>query len=575
MEDRGVLPINEPERSMFLSPTKNNEHNPELLDHIKEGWDLLSKHLLSGSRIYLIIDPDVDGMTSSALFYLYLRDELASFNFNYTIDYHIPDGKSHGLDSIMEELRNSKKYDLIVLPDSSSNDYEYHKELAEMGYDILVLDHHEADHYSEYATVINNQLSENYPNKALSGVGVVYKFFEYVENQIFSDHPSENYLDLVALGEISDVMNMTTLENRWIVEEGLSHLNNQFFKTLVEKQAFSLKLDSKPLDQVGVAFYITPLINALIRVGNPLEKEILFRAFIEPNTEIPSTKRGEKGMFETVATQAARNCTNAKSRQTKERDKAADLLDIQILENDLNENKILILNADELDVSNTLTGLCAMNVAAKYKKPVLLGRITPDGSELRGSIRNKDGSPIKDLRKFLLESRLMTYVDGHSNAAGFGLPVSDISKLIDYANSELSNIDFSEGAYDVDFIFEGNQVEQIRTAVFDLNGGNKYWGQSNPTPALAVTSIVIPSSQIKIIGQYSDTIKIAYDGIEFVKFKSKAYAEELKEIIAKNVNVSIIIVGKPAINEWMGRVTPQIVIDDMEIREIQNIMEGF
>jgi single-stranded-DNA-specific exonuclease len=49
-----------------------------------------------------------------------------------------------------------KKWDLIVLPDSSSNDYEEHKELADMGYDILVLDHHEADHYSEFATVVNN-----------------------------------------------------------------------------------------------------------------------------------------------------------------------------------------------------------------------------------------------------------------------------------------------------------------------------------------------------------------------------------------------------------------------------------
>jgi single-stranded-DNA-specific exonuclease len=45
---------------------------------------------------------------------------------------------------------------LIVMPDSSSNDYEQHKELKERGYDILVLDHHEADHYSEDAVVVNN-----------------------------------------------------------------------------------------------------------------------------------------------------------------------------------------------------------------------------------------------------------------------------------------------------------------------------------------------------------------------------------------------------------------------------------
>jgi single-stranded-DNA-specific exonuclease len=71
----------------------------------------------------------------------------------------------------------------------------------------------------------------------LSGVGVVYKFFEYVETQITHSPPTliQSYLDLVALGEVSDVMNMTTLENRWIVDYGLSHINNKFFKTLVEK----------------------------------------------------------------------------------------------------------------------------------------------------------------------------------------------------------------------------------------------------------------------------------------------------------------------------------------------------
>lgn len=381
------------------------------------------KHM-NGSRILLVIDADVDGFTSSAFVYSYLKNELAArVGCKFTLDYWIPEGKEHGLEVVIKTLRDKKRYDLIILPDSSSNNYEYHKELAELGYDILVLDHHEAERYSTNAVVINNQLSGNYPNKALSGVGVVYKFFEYVESRINDygdfvgslselDHPSENYLDLVALGEISDVMNMTTLENRWICDYGLSHINNAFFKEIIEKQAFSLKLEEGPLTQIGVAFYITPLINALIRIGSQLEKERLFQAFITPYEKVPSTKRGEKGQDEFIVTQAVRNCINAKSRQTRERDKAAELLDIQIMENCLDENKILILNADELDVSTTLTGLCAMGVAAKYKKPVMLGRITPDGKYLKGSIRNKDGSPLKDFKKFLTDSELISFAEG-------------------------------------------------------------------------------------------------------------------------------------------------------------------
>lgn len=85
---------------------------------------------------------------------------------------------------------------------------------------------------------------------------------------------------------------------------------------------------------------------------------------------------------------------------------------MQIFNDNLDENKILILDAGKLSIPNNLTGLCAMGVAAKYKKPVLLGRLTPDGKEMKGSIRNKDGSPLKDLKSFLMESGLMSYVEG-------------------------------------------------------------------------------------------------------------------------------------------------------------------
>lgn len=126
---------------------------------------------------------------------------------------------------------------------------------------------------------------------------------------------------------------------------------------------------------------------------------------------VPSTKRGEKGQLEKVSTQSVRNCVNAKSRQNREKEKALELLDIQIAENCLENNKILILNADELNTPNTLTGLCAMGVSAKYKKPVILGRISPDGY-LKGSGRGRNESELKDFRQFLINSGLIDFAEG-------------------------------------------------------------------------------------------------------------------------------------------------------------------
>ena len=475
----------------------------------------------------------------------------------------------------MDLFEGEKKYDLIVLPDSSSNDYEEHKRLKDLGYDILVLDHHEADRYSENAVVINNQLSKNYENKSLSGVGVVYKFLEYFEHwfadrNYFQEDPegmaegwephAQDYLDLVALGEISDMMNMNTIENRYICDYGLSHINNGFFKELVEKQSYSL--GNGPLTQIGVAFYITPLINALIRVGSDLEKERLFEAFLMPQKEVFSTKRGEKGQMETLATQSARNCTNAKARQKREMDKATQLLDVQIMNNSLDENKILILNADDLNVSTTLTGLCAMNVAAAYKKPVMLGRISPDGY-LKGSIRGREGSELKDLRGFLLESGLMDYVEGHANAAGFSIKESNVDKLTAYANEKLKDINFNEGFYEADFVVQGN-CSYLTDMIIDLEKGRALWGQQNDEPVIIVKDITINVSDIQVIGSYKDTLKFTFNGVTYIKFKAKALIEEL---FLQSGKINITVAGRSNLNSFGGKTTPQIFLSEIEVKE--------
>ena len=560
--------------TLFFHPSWENELSPLGLDNMEEGSLLLEKHILNGSKIFICVDSDVDGFTSAAVFYCFLMNTYG-VRYNISIDYHVPEGKEHGLQTLMDLFEGEKKYDLIVLPDSSSNDYEEHKHLKDLGYDILVLDHHEADHYSENAVVINNQLSKNYENKSLSGVGVVYKFLEYFEHwfadrNYFQEDPegmaegwephAQDYLDLVALGEISDMMNMNTIENRYICDYGLSHINNGFFKELVEKQSYSL--GSGPLTQIGVAFYITPLINALIRVGSDLEKERLFEAFLMPQKEVPSTKRGEKGQMETLATQSARNCTNAKARQKREMDKATQLLDVQIMNNSLDENKILILNADDLNVSTTLTGLCAMNVAAAYKKPVMLGRISPDGY-LKGSIRGREGSELKDLRGFLLESGLMDYVEGHANAAGFSIKESNVDKLTAYANEKLKDINFNEGFYEADFVVQGN-CSYLTDMIIDLEKGRSLWGQQNDEPVIIVKDITINVSDIQTIGSYKDTLKFTFNGVTYIKFKAKALIEEL---FLQSGKINITVAGRSNLNSFGGKTTPQIFLSEIEVKE--------
>lgn len=565
LKSRNILTDNEEYNKLYFNPTKDCLLEPTLLDNMVEGFELYKNHLEKGSKIIFIVDSDVDGFTSSGVMIKYTEEHLREKFPNFTIDYILPEGKEHGLETKMDLFPEKKTCDLIVCPDSSSNDYEQHKILKDMGYDILVLDHHEAEGYSENAVVINNQLSEKYSNKDLSGVGIVYKFLQYCDKQ-FGINYADDYMDLIATGICGDMMILNNLENRYIIDKGFSDFRNDGLKALITAQEYSLlkttkgyiMFDGLKLTPTQIAFYIVPLMNALIRVGDNSKKEILFKSILDGNELVESTKRGEKGMMETVGSQNARNCTNAKAKQNRDRDKALDLLDIQISNDCLDENKILFLRADELGVSNNLTGLCAMGVVSKYKKPTLLGRLTKDGY-IRGSVRGINESEVKDFRQFLLDSGLMEYAEGHACACGFSVKANNVDRLLEYANRELADVNFNEGCYEADFVVN-DKCDYLEELIFDLDDGKYFYGQGNSEPVIIVENISLRKGDYEVIGK-GNTLKFVKNGVTFIKFGADDLIDELKE---KN-NVIVNICGRAAINEWKGIRKAQILMNEMEI----------
>jgi len=148
LKNRG---IKEEDIFHFLNTTEEDVYDSKLLDNIKDGAAILAKHLKEQNKIFIQVDSDCDGYTSSALLINYLNN-LFPYSVQHNISYRVHEGKHHGLllDTIPEDIK------LVILPDSSSNDYEEHKKCVENGIDVLILDHHEAEKVSEYACVINN-----------------------------------------------------------------------------------------------------------------------------------------------------------------------------------------------------------------------------------------------------------------------------------------------------------------------------------------------------------------------------------------------------------------------------------
>lgn len=541
---RGIKDINK-----YQNPTKECEHNP--FEFLNMDNAIRTIHDRLDRKIGLIVDSDCDGFTSAAIVYQYLKEVYPEVD----ITYYLHEGKGHGLEDIIKVLDDN--IELLIIPDASSNDYEYHQELQEKGVDIVILDHHEAEKISEHAIVVNNQLCD-YCNKELTGAGVAYKFCEAFDT-FYQHNFAHKYIDLAAVGIIGDMADILDLETRYIIEEGLRSISNPFIEALVEKQAYSI--GTGPITPTAISFYIVPLINALIRVGKQSEKEIMFRAFIEGRQMVQSTKRGAKeGELEGLGQQAARICANAKSRQTRQKDKAIDNLEMTIEKNSLNENKIIIVPVEDDTIDTTLTGLVAMQLVSKYRKPVLVGRESSDGF-LRGSLRGPDKTELTDLRGFLIDSGMFEYAEGHAMAAGFSLPIKSLESFTMYANEKLANVNFNEGVYSVDFV--KTTQDDFYNLIMEIGMNANLWAKGNEEPYIVIKDIILTPESFQFIGGNKDTVKFNVNGVDFLKFKDTEMVEKIKGM--KEIRITVL--GKANINNFMGNLSPQMFIEDYDISD--------
>ena len=534
----------------FLNPTREDIQSWQDLENIEEGVSVIYDTLFSNRPYALIVDSDTDGYTSSAILYQYLKE----LNPNKEIDYFIHTGKQHGLEDTYNYL-SEKNYDVVLIPDAASNDIEYMEMFPDITF--LVLDHHELDRSVSFNCVlINNQVSPEYRNKFLSGAGITWQFCRALDNR-YNVQLADNYIDLAALGICSDMMSALEIENQAIWKYGFEKPINFFFKTLCNKQAYSMGGEITP---TTVAFYITPLINAMIRMGTQDEKERMFISFIDGTRLVPSNKRGEKGVMVEVATESARECTNAKAHQKKTQEQVSEKLEIKIAKHDLLSNQILFIRLDDDDVfPSELNGLIAMTLSQKYKRPTIVARLNEEGL-IRGSARGLDNSGLTSFKNYLTSTNLFEYAQGHDQAFGISIPAVNLEKFHSIANEELKEMNFTERYYDVNFTRRAVDSDII-AMISDWYEGRRLWSQGNKEPLIYVTDLNITKADIQIMGSRKDTVKIVKNGVAYMKF----FATDMIKELEKYNEIKMSVIGTANVNWFAGNCTPQIFIQNYEI----------
>ena len=266
--------------SFIKEPRETDQDNPWGLTNMSEAVRVAYHTLKEGAHVFVQVDSDTDGYTSSAVLINYLKRRFPEV----TITYALHPGKEHGI----VPVAIPENATLLFIPDAGSNNYAEQKWAIENGKTLIILDHHEVNNYEDTgAILVNNQFSRNFSNKNLSGVGIVYMFIKAMDEEYFKeDQIHRDYLDLTAIGIIADAMNMTSLGNNYIAYHGLNNIKSKFIQELAVKQSRGIK-NPEHLTKTDVAFYIAPVINGVIRSGAPEDKMMVFRALTEENsTEI-------------------------------------------------------------------------------------------------------------------------------------------------------------------------------------------------------------------------------------------------------------------------------------------------
>lgn len=542
--------IENPQEYLNLDESCTNDYNN--LNNINAAVECFERHFDNNDAIAILVDCDPDGYTSAALIYKYIKE----LDENYPVHYIIHNSnKAHGLAKMNDgdfELPGGTK--LLIVPDAGTNDAEECNRLIEQGIDVIILDHHEAEEIaaSNKAIIVNNQISNDYTCKSFSGVGTAYEFTRALDDTFCCDL-AKKYLDLVAFGNISDVMDIRSAQTRYYIEEGLDNLSNKFLKALDKAQEFSTKGE---VNIHNISWYWTPICNAMIRIGSLEDRDLLFRAFIETDEVFPYKKRGSNEFIEEdIYTRVARLCKNTKSKQDKMRDTLCNELKEKV---DMND-KVSILVADNSD--SGIVGLSCMKLADSIGRPCIVVKDIGDG-KLAGSARNCHNSIVKDLKELVGSVGVFNFVAGHSNAFGTEVAVDRLQEARQALNDALENFEYDDTIY-CDFILDAYDVDYMFIKTID--DSKWLYGTGVEEPIVAIENIEISAEDCMVMGKNFDSVSFMHGGIKYCKFKCQEDDELLKFANGLgNDYATLNIVGKCSINEYKGSYTAQVIIDDYE-----------
>ncbi|MCD6430270.1 MAG: single-stranded-DNA-specific exonuclease RecJ [Deltaproteobacteria bacterium] len=455
----------------FLYPSLHNLPDPFLMAGMEKAVDRLVQAFRRQEKIFVFGDYDMDGISATAILVDYLRR--TGFQADYSIPSRLTDGYGLNLESVKKAKLSGA--DLAVTVDCGISDYEEIVAANSIGLDIIVTDHHQIPEKIPPAFAIINPHLEDccYPDKVLAGVGVAFNLMMALRKRLRQTGLTKDvnllqYLDLVALGTVADVMPLTGV-NRIFVSFGLAEINKSYRRGLRALIALCHFQRGQLIKARDLAFRLAPRVNAVGRIADAGTAVELFL-----------TKD------QAVATRHAQYLEECNERRRQiEKDIKNEVDELISKDESLISAKVVLLASENWHPG--VVGIVSSRIAESYGKPAIL--IALENGVGRGSGRSVPGLNLVKILEHC-QSQLIRF-GGHEQAVGLTVAEENIATLRIQIEDFISSSEPLQAKLSdilLDGILKPNEVNHKLLKELELL---QPLGQGNPEPAF-----ILPSMQL-------------------------------------------------------------------------------
>lgn len=398
LTQRGVTTFDEARN--FFRPQLSHLHDPFQMKDMDKAVERIRTAMTNKEKVLIYGDYDVDGTTSVALVYSFLR------KYYLEIGYYLPNRytEGYGISSQGIDWAKENGYSLIIALDCGIKSIDKIDYANKLDIDFIICDHHlPGDTLPDAVAVLDPKRSDcNYPYKELSGCGIGFKLMEaYAKTHDIPDEELIPLLDLVAVSIASDIVPITG-ENRVLAHFGLHQINTKprpGLKALIESSGMK-----RSLSITDIVFVIGPRINAAGRIDDASNA---VRLLISENTQ-HATDNAE--------------ILNQKNTERREFDSTITTEALEILRSDpLQQNKKTTV-LFQPHWHKGVIGIVASRMLDEFYRPTII--LTESNGVVAGSARSVAGYDIYEAIQGC--SDLLEQFGGHKFAAGLTMKKENV-----------------------------------------------------------------------------------------------------------------------------------------------------